>query len=1100
MSRLKPLRLIRASAGSGKTFTLTAHYLTLLFSGPAKYREILAVTFTNKATAEMKERILGALEELATSGPKNSKFSPILKESYPDLTDQDISLKAAEIYSKILHDYSRFSVSTIDGFVQQLIRSFAFELNLDSGYKLEMNQDKVKDELIRALNVQLENDPDLLEWVTNLAIDRISDGKDWDYQRTLKDLANEIFKERYYPFQEAMLAMGEDQGSEFNNLREIVATGIAEFKEAVLTRASQMKKILDESGVLPEELNQKSRNPLLKLNKILAEDFSVIPSLEKLVDDFDQWPNKSSKDPDGVRTLYNQLNPEVKSFIEFFNENGERYETYVAISRNSSYLRLMQGMADLLKNYRSENRALLISDAQQLLKGITSSDVDNPSFIWEKTGNKYKHFLFDEFQDTSTFQWINFLPLVKNAIAESDRALSEHLVVGDVKQSIYRWRNGDWRILHSQVASDLSDHNVGQENLGFNRRSSENIIRFNNYLYSKLPVLLQQLLNTAFADTARAHLHEYWDRESNRLIENAYFESEQRMTETTPRGGKVEIKFFSKDDDSGDEDHSDAALFTVEKLIELLSNGVKMKDIGILVRKNAEAEAILECLFTPDAQERLTAAAGKTFQVISGEALKIVNNPAVQLLLSTCRLLSVHDHESGIHKVECARLWKQIANPDHQIINIKDHEWIEISLKNISELGHIFPLRLCQEFNSFRQLPMGELVEKLISIYSLGTSDQSAHIPFLLAFRDQVAVFTSSGDQGITAFLDWWDTDGSKKALPSSNSQDAVQVMTVHKSKGLEFEAVIIPFINWKLNTSSGAIKRLLWVDAKQAGFERFKLLPVDYSKGLASTAFAQDYFEEMLLGYMDVMNTLYVATTRARNYLCMVCPQLPKLPDSGAINDIQLVLSQMLTSLTDNDPVFIENEGVFSIGDLVHRQVESETEESQQIWVKHYHVNEQLTERFKRNNQTQEGWFNARQRKGVVLHELLEGINNLDNLDRMIEERVQKGLIRKSEKEEIRKAVKDVLMQDEIRTWFSTARSVISEKDMILKAGIVKRPDKLFIFDDHAILLDFKFGAEHSKYIGDIRSYRQSLMDMGEFKDVHAYLWYAHDSKLMRV
>ncbi|HEY1009546.1 MAG TPA: UvrD-helicase domain-containing protein, partial [Daejeonella sp.] len=257
MVRQKPLKLIRASAGSGKTFSLTAHYLILLFSGVGKYREILAVTFTNKATAEMKERILSSLEELASSGYTRSKFSGILQENYPDLSDQDVRLRASEIYSSILHDYSRFSVNTIDGFVQQLIRSFAFELNLDSGYKLEMNQDKVKDELIKALNLHLEKDPDLLEWVTNLAIDRINDGKDWDYQKTLGDLADEIFKERYYPFQEAMLAMGDEQGKEFNSLRQIVSTGISEFKADLSNRTQNIKKAFDDSGVLVDELNQK---------------------------------------------------------------------------------------------------------------------------------------------------------------------------------------------------------------------------------------------------------------------------------------------------------------------------------------------------------------------------------------------------------------------------------------------------------------------------------------------------------------------------------------------------------------------------------------------------------------------------------------------------------------------------------------------------------------------------------------------------------------------------------------------------------------------------------------------------------------------------
>ncbi|MHB1178650.1 MAG: UvrD-helicase domain-containing protein, partial [Daejeonella sp.] len=1098
----KPLRLIRASAGSGKTFTLTAHYLILLFSGSGKYREILAVTFTNKATAEMKERILGSLKELAQSGYEHSKFSSILRDKYPSIDDAGIRVRASEIYSSILHDYSRFSVSTIDGFVQQLIRSFAFELNLDSGYKLEMNQEKVKNELIKALNLHLENDTDLLEWVTSLAIDRISDGKDWDYQRALKDLANEIFKERYYPFQEAMLAMGDEQGKEFNSLKEIVGKGIKEFKQAVLEKTENIKKTFDASGILQDELNQKSRHPLLKLEKILNEDFSHLASLAKLADDFDQWPHGSLSDTSGVRNLYDKLNPEIKTLIELFSAGSEQYETYLAISRNSSYLRLMQGMADLLKNYRSENRTLLISDAQQLLKGITGSEADNPSFIWEKTGNKFKHFLFDEFQDTSTFQWMNFLPLIKNAIAESTGQQSEHLVVGDVKQSIYRWRNGDWRILHNKVRNDLLTDNVGEEDLGFNRRSSENIIKFNNFLYSKLPGHLQQLLNGVFTEAAGIHLHEAWEFENSHLIEKAYQGSFQSITENTVPGGKIEIKFFLKDEEQGDDENdSNAATYAVERLVMLLESGISMKDIGILVRKNSEAEEILECIFRRENQEKLSMAAGKVFQVISGEALKIINNPAVQLLVSTFRMLSFSEQESGIFKAECARLWHQIRNPGKEQIDIESDEWIELAMKNIYDLSHILPKRLCQEFNSYRQLPVNELTEKLINIYELGISDLSIHIPFLLAFRDQTAIFSSAGDQGLSAFLEWWDTEGSAKALPSSQNQDAVQVMTVHKSKGLEFRAVIIPFVNWKLNTSSGYIKKLLWVDAKRAGFEKFNSFPVDYNKDLASTVFAENYFEEMLLNYMDVINTLYVATTRAKDYLCIICPKTPlKKPATGSVNDIQLVLSDLLSSVRADEPQFIKEENKFILGEIPDCPAGIAVAEDAHLLISKYQVNEKLTERFKRNSRNQEVWFNARQRKGVVLHELLETINSLENLDKLIDEKVQLGLIRVAERDEIRKAVEDVLMQDEIRSWFTTAKAVISEKDMILDSGIVKRPDKLFVFDDHAVLLDFKFGAEQNKYRGDIELYRDNLMKMGGFKEVHAYLWYAKERKLQKV
>jgi len=1106
MPQQKALKLVRASAGSGKTFTLTAHYLTLLFSGKGKYREILAVTFTNKATAEMKERILGALEQLALSGYEKSKFSAILKDNFPGISDFEIRAKASEIYSSILHDYSRFSVSTIDGFVQQLIRSFSFELNLDSGYKLEMNQEKVKDELVTALNLYLEKDPDLLEWVTNLAIERINDGNDWNYQKSLKDLASEIFKERYYPFQEAMLAMGNDQAKEFNTLRARVNKEITGFKRDIIDKASKIHELFEASGIEKGMLANQGNNPLFKLDKIIAEKFEYVNSFEKYLDNFDQWPHKSLKNTSAVMHLFEAINPLLKTLLESYNNGVAMYDSYRAIAKNSAYLRLMQGMADLLKNYRTENKTLLISDAQQLLRGITGSDTDNPSFIWEKTGNKFKHFLFDEFQDTSSFQWMNFLPLVKNAIAEGTTGIqASHLVVGDVKQSIYRWRNGDWRILHSDLKNDLHAENVKEEELSFNRRSSENVIRFNNFLFQKLPSILQNQLNDIFVASDLGYLQEYWESGNSSLIVKAYEGSSQQITESTLSGGKIEVKFFFKGEEPEEEDVNPlAATYAIERIIELLKQGFSMKDIGILVRKNSEAVQILDCIFQKSNYDRLTAAAGKTFQVISGEALKIMNNPAVQLLLSTFRLLSVHEPESGIYKAECARLWYQVRNPGLQQVGISTEDWIGFSFKPVSALTDVLPAELCSGFNSYRQLPVNELAEKLIRNYELGTGLSENHIPFLLAFRDQLALFSSVGDQGIAAFIVWWDKEGSAKALPSSENQDAVQVMTVHKSKGLEFRAVIVPFMDWKLNKSStGTIKKLLWVNAESAGFGKFNSLPVDYSRSLASTVFAREYFEEMLLSYMDELNALYVASTRAKDYLCIICPKTPNGKSDSKVppNEIQVILSELFLSQDTDEFNLIFEDNQYSFGEIPAQVSQNDSPDDHgQLIIHDYHVNEQLTERFKRNSMNEETWFNAKQRKGIVLHKILEILTDSGNLDKLIAEKVQEGLIREAETGEIRRAVTDVLMQHEIREWFEKSKSIISEKDMIIDSGVVKRPDKLFILEDRAVLLDFKFGAQNNKYIADISLYRDNLIKMGEFEQVDAYLWYAEDRKLQKV
>jgi len=253
----------------------------------------------------------------------------------------------------------------------------------------------------------------------------------------------------------------------------------------------------------------------------------------------------------------------------------------------------------------------------------------------------------------------------------------------------------------------------------------------------------------------------------------------------------------------------------------------------------------------------------------------------------------------------------------------------------------------------------------------------------------------------------------------------------------------------------------------------------------------------------MDELNALYVASTRAKDYLCIICPKTPvrKTESKSPPNEIQIILSELFQSHETNVPDLVFEDNQYSFGKFpVHADENDPLAGHGQLIIHDYHVNEQLTERFKRNSMNEDTWFNAKQRKGVVLHKVLETLTGRADLDKLIAEKVQEGLIREAEKEEIRQAVSDVLMQDEIKEWFDKAKSIISEKDMIIDSGVVKRPDKLFILDDRAILLDFKFGEQNNKYVADISLYRDNLMKMGEFEQVDAYLWYAQDRKLQKV
>ena len=1110
----KPLKILQASAGSGKTFSLAAHYITLLFDNEKKYREILAVTFTNKATSEMKGRILSVLKDLAGGNPNCNEYIKIIRQTHPDLDNLTIKEKAGIIYRNILHDYSRFTISTIDGFVQQVIRSFSFELNLDSGYRLEMNLNRVKEDLVLELNKKLETDEMLLNWVTDIALDRISNGIDWNYHQALTGLASELFKESYFPFQHAMEKLNKaEKAVVFEQLTTGVTAGIKEFEEGIKILAINAYQVWQTSGVELAELHGKSTNPLKQL-KIMVDNDLAEPSekIFNLIDNQEAWQKGGLRA--NVNDLYNTINPLLKTLQAFYLQHIYVYKMYLALQQNAVYLRLMQEMADLINTYRTENQLMLISDAQRFLTGVTGVDTEkyfngeensfteNPSFIWEKTGNRFRNFLFDEFQDTSKLQWMNFLPLLTNAVASPSLNMTDHLVVGDVKQSIYRWRNGDWNILLSGVKKDLKEHNITENNLEYNYRSKENIIAFNNLIYSKLPGIMQSALNDNVAEQAsREYLENVWEKQLlNNIIVQAYTGSTQLIPEGNTLGGQVDVFFPPKqqvDEDSDEDEDGTAPLILVkEKLLWLLGEKkLKQRDICLLVRRKKEAELLINYLLKH--QKQLSEVLhDDSFQIISAEALVISNNPAVQLIINTIRMMATRDDENSIFKGVCLRLHREIITGNTAI---SPDEWMSLSRSKMANLGGIFPEELCLNYIAWKQYPLTELTEKLISVYGLTSQSCNSFTAYLLALTEQIAVFTATGDTGLIKFLEWWDEEGCAKSLPSSENQNAVQVMTIHKSKGLDFKAVIIPFCNWTTNEHSSIYKKItLWADAAQTPFPHFKRLPVDYSKKLSQSAFAKSYYEELLYNSMDALNLLYVATTRSVDYLCIIAPE--PLKKSGL--DMRQLLLQILKTNTETDNPFnasIADDSV-SYGDFEVSENKNKKVDKQDLIMENYPFSGYISSKFDTLAESRQAHYNPQQKKGIILHSLLEKINHISEADKLIEEFVQEGQIRESEKGDIKRWLITTLEQPLIKTWLETATEILSEQELISAEGKVLRPDKLFIFDDKAVLLDFKFGEEESNYEQKLKEYAFSLMQMGLYRSVEPYIYYAQTGNMVKL
>lgn len=1072
----QPLKILQASAGSGKTFSLTAHYLTLLLSAETKYREILAVTFTNKATEEMKSRIMEVLKGFAEGDPskKINDYREIVLKAHPDLNADLLKYRSDKIYRKILHDYSRFSVSTIDGFVQKVIRGFAFELGLDAGYGLEMNYDKVKNELAERLDKALDKNPVLLQWIIDLALDRINNDKSWNYRRELIDLTNEIFKERYQPFENAIKLLGEsvDLDMLFKDYNKVTRLGIETFENTLKELADQAQQIFEVEGIEVSSLKGKSKSPLNNLSKIAGGDLTKISGLAKLIDQPGEWFQKGQESG-----AYSELNPLLSKLVETYQEGLAGYILAHAFNKNLYYLRLMQEMAVLLKDYRDESPNLLISDAQTLLKGITDDADDNPSFIWEKMGNRYRNFLFDEFQDTSSNQWGSFRSLLSNSIASPSGKHIDHLIVGDTKQSIYRWRNGDWNILHQQAKLDIKAENVLDDSLEENYRSTQNIIHFNNDLFKQLPQLMQTNLNGAIEEQEVDDVVKWWQaRGFERIVTDVYREVKQKTTPYTLDGGTINFNVLKTDEEGNPLTKVTFRDLSLAKMIEELETLIRVKnykpkDICVLVRSNSEAVAAVETLMSHG------------IDVISGEALLLNNNNAVKLIINTLQVMGGLSENTALFKANCINLYARLLGTE-----VVPYHCFSLKFKTLTQLSDLLPADLCENWQGWMQQPLPALLEKIITAYGLHQPQHVANLPYLFALRDLMGSFALHGERGIAAFLTFWDEEGVRKTLPSSENTDAVQVITIHKSKGLAFRAVMLPFCNWDIN---GKPNGIFWVPAADTPYHHLHSIPLKYNKELGRSSVAKPYFEELLYNNMDALNMLYVATTRSKEYL-YINTQGKKTKTITNIGDLlNMVYEDQLSE-----------EGQY----LIEGEVPDQSEKSsavQEIEMEFYPVSDRLSQVFDANLKRREIDLitgESAGRTGTILHEVLAMASSADDIDDALRTLLLDGVFKAEELPFLKAQALAVLQHTGLQEILGKSKQSLNERSIIDTKGKSYRPDKVLVNGNELIIIDYKFTQQESdKHIEQVAHYKALLMAMG-YTDVKTYLFYAVSGQLKLV
>ena len=1068
-------KIYRSSAGSGKTYQLALEYISLAIKNPAHFDKILAVTFTNKATKEMKDRILHFLISIAESSDDNLTSQLHLRTG---LSEHEIAKNSKILISRILHHYSGFSVSTIDAFFQKVVKSFARELGLLGNYSVELDLEMVKQEIIDRLIDEVGSNELLTGWLIDFSYYKVDDNRSWNIRPQIEILADEIFKDSFIPIEKELSKI---QQEKVKICLEQLLKIKGRFEHKLKAEATQALELISRHGLSIDDFSYKSSGPAGYFGKILHNNFVPGKRFEAAVEDHEKWCSKSSNKKNEVEAvLAAGLQEVAQRTFNFYKNEIVAYTSANEVLKNIYVFGILAELSKKLKSYRIENDIMMISDVSVFLKEIIAEN-DAP-FIYEKVGAWYRNYLIDEFQDTSNFQWNNFKPLIENSLAQGNL----NLIVGDGKQSIYRWRGGDWNLLLNQAGSDFEQYRPDENYLSTNWRSSKKIVDFNNAMFDTLPKtitahLINQINEAPIDDDSKQTLTKKISK-----IEELYNDVKQEIAQSNADidKGFIEINAYQKNESVNWKEKS------IEKLIEnvehLQANGYRASDIAVLTRRGDEGQAVLQQLLQYKKSEK--AITGVCYDAISNESLFLGNSPAIRLIIQTINYCQNPDDKIALAEISYNYSYLQNNDNSH-----KEFHYV------LSE--GILPADFYEVCKELKQLPVYQMIERIIQLFGLGKKHQVA---YLQALQDVVLEYFSNEKTDINEFLEWWKDKGQKKSILLPENINAIQVMTIHKSKGLEFKAVLLPFCDWNLDHEPGK-NNFIWCRSDQDPFAKLGFFPVKYSKELVNSYFSSEFFDEKIKAHIDNLNLIYVALTRAAEFLMINCP--PKggtqvrsgdLVVSG-IEHFEYDCSIKEAVKTCNDSDFVIN---YSIGDLDN--VQSEHMDNPVLNGGFY---KSSSWREKISLKKKGGLFlseEGKQKKekinyGILVHEILERIKNEKEAELLVNRYYLEGQISKEDKNVLINQLEKIFANSQINSWFNTDWKVKVESSIILKNQHPKRPDRVLMKEDKAIIIDFKTGAEKPQDKNQLRSYIGTLRKMG-FQKIEAFLLYIANNKVVQV
>ena len=1066
------LTVYKASAGSGKTFTLAVEYITrLLASGAStEFHHTLAVTFTNKATAEMKDRIIQQLYALAHNLPEGKAYYEAVRDKLisqgVELPEKRLRERAAKVLSAILHDFNFFRVETIDSFFQSILRNLAHELGLTANLEVELNTEEVISRAVDRIIDTLQYNPGIQQWVLNYVAERIENNEKWDITRSVKSFAKCIFEESFQNRNTQQRQILNDEQA-ISSFRKRMYDIEADARDAIMTEAKALDAQL-QNGILNYDRISNGKNYRTALRDIMqfAYDRSKTTLPSAAADPVKILKGAADKKDEELLAEARTLSDKIGHLLKTYQDNIWQINSAKLALKHLSPLRLLGSIEETADNICKENNQFLLNRTPILLgKLVENSDAP---FVFEKMGTQLHHVMIDEFQDTSLLQWQNFRAL----LLENQATGGHDLVVGDVKQSIYRWRNGDWSVLHG-IEQQMSSMRPNVIPLDTNYRSHEQVIAFNNSFFPQAAALLDTL-----------------SPDARFKIKDIYADVEQKCRK---KGGKgfVRVRLYEKSGLKKPDNYEERFVTDMIGQIRLLmEKGVQLSDMAILVRKRRMGTELIERFhrLAPD------------IRLVSDESFLLSSSVAVQMIVNALRVLADPQETDPvpIHYLTKHYLTDVLGSP------ATPHHFAPAGTEQC------LPDEFMKRKAELSTLPLYVLCEELYRIFSL------SHIPgqsaYLFAFYDQLQHYLRNHPSDLRSFLSAWDEKLANEPIPSGKIP-GLQIMTIHQSKGLQFHTVLLPYTEWEIEKDQ--TEERLWCEPSDSPYNGLGLLPINIrnKKDVSESIFSPWYEEEHLQKRVDALNTLYVAFTRAECNMLIwgLASKSATLTTTSLSGDLLRLGLDMDKegdeySFAMGEPMAEEQKDAAK-GDNRMTPLADDLHTAYSSYRPHLDfMQSNESSRFIRavgeDSLQEQDYIEL----GKILHYVLSQIEHLDDVDAVLNRCQNQGLITDpSQRKSIIRRIQHGMQEELVRSWFSAENKVYNECSIVSmdpQTGEpeVKRPDRVVISGTTITVIDFKCGKPWSEHIEQVQTYMLLMSRMYPQMEVRGFLWYIYSGEIKKV